>query len=174
MAQETNNLTGPSGHEDPRGLSQNQARILDRENQNSADEEPNREYIIQKITNIITSTLNIDEVYEKFAAELKKLVDFDRVTISVVDLEASTKTLKYIFGLTSSDRPPGTVTPLDNSQTQHVVTTRQTLMGEDTTANPEFTSDLFETRVKLRSSIKTPLISKGRIIGVLGLRSQKA
>jgi len=37
------------------------------------------------VARIITSTLNIDEVYEKFALEVKKLVDFDRMNVNLID-----------------------------------------------------------------------------------------
>jgi len=45
--------------------------------------------LVDEVARIVTSTLNIDEVYEKFALEVKKLVDFDRMNIKLVDLEAN-------------------------------------------------------------------------------------
>ena len=41
--------------------------------------------VLDEIARIITSTLNIDEVYERFTVELQKLVQFDRINIKLVD-----------------------------------------------------------------------------------------
>ena len=54
--------------------------------------------LADQVARIVTSTLNIHEVYEKFALELKKLVDFDRATINVIDHQTQTYTLKYLYG----------------------------------------------------------------------------
>ena len=54
--------------------------------------------LVDEVARIVTSTLNIGEVYEKFTQELKKLVNFDRASINVIDQEAGTATLKFLFG----------------------------------------------------------------------------
>ena len=46
---------------------------------------------------VASSTLDIEEVYERFALEMKKLVDFDRAVIDVIDRESETAILKYRF-----------------------------------------------------------------------------
>ena len=38
-----------------------------------------------QVARIITSTLDLDEVYERFVEEVKKLVDFDNVSINTID-----------------------------------------------------------------------------------------
>lgn len=42
-------------------------------------------------------------MYAKFALELKKLVDFDRANIVLIDPDAGTSTLKYLMALTGRD-----------------------------------------------------------------------
>ena len=37
--------------------------------------------VVDEVARIITSTLDIDQVYEQFALEVKKLVDFDRMSL---------------------------------------------------------------------------------------------
>lgn len=44
--------------------------------------------VIDEVARIVTSTLDIEQVYEDFAREAKKLVDFDRMAINVIDTEA--------------------------------------------------------------------------------------
>ena len=68
--------------------------------------------LVDGVAQIITSTLDIDEVYEKFAEAMNKLVAFNKATINTVDWESRTYTLKYHFGPEQPNRPLGTVTPL--------------------------------------------------------------
>ena len=39
--------------------------------------------VIAEIGRLISSTLDIDEVYERFAAEAKKLIPFDRLAVNL-------------------------------------------------------------------------------------------
>ena len=41
--------------------------------------------LVDGVARIVTATLKIEDVYERFAMEVKKLVDFDRVTIAMID-----------------------------------------------------------------------------------------
>ena len=54
--------------------------------------------LMDEVARIVTSALNIDEVFESFALEMKKLVDFDRASINVIDQDAGTVTLKCLIG----------------------------------------------------------------------------
>jgi len=130
--------------------------------------------VVDEVARIVTSTLEIDQVYEKFAQEMKKLVEFDRVVINVIDLEAGTYTLKYLFGRTRPGRSLGSVTKLADSQNQEVMTTGRTLRRGDFVKDSRFPSDWETAEMGLRSSIMVPLISKGQVIGTLGLRSLRA
>jgi hypothetical protein len=46
--------------------------------------------VADEVARIAASTLDIDQVYQKFAAEVKKLVDFDRISINLIDHAACT------------------------------------------------------------------------------------
>ncbi|MFQ6027484.1 MAG: hypothetical protein ACE5Q6_08335 [Dehalococcoidia bacterium] len=59
--------------------------------------------VVDEVARIITDTLEIDEVYEKFAQEVKKLVDFDRIAINTFDPLANTLTFRYVAGVTPQD-----------------------------------------------------------------------
>ena len=54
--------------------------------------------LVDEVAQIITSTLDIDNVYDQFAKEVKKLVDFDQIAIHVIDSDAGTTFLKYVCG----------------------------------------------------------------------------
>jgi PAS domain S-box-containing protein len=57
-----------------------------------------------EIGRIITSTLTIEKVYKPFAAEVKKIVPFDRVVINMIDSEKGTVQNVYMAGGQIPDR----------------------------------------------------------------------
>ena len=129
--------------------------------------------LVDQVAKIITSTLEPDEVFERFALEVKRLVDFDRANINIIDQEVKTFQVKYLFGESVPGRGTGAIRSLDNTQTHWVVQRCESLNREDIAADPRFPADKDYARTGLRSSIAVPLISKGRAIGVLCLRSHK-
>ncbi len=129
--------------------------------------------VVNELSRVVTSALNIEEVYDKFALELKKLVDFDRAAISLVDLEAGTYVLKYLFGPARPGESVGSVNPIKNITMQRIVTMAQTVVWDDiATGHRSRLRDEF-IKMGLRSRLVVPLISKGKVIGTLGLRSPR-
>lgn len=128
--------------------------------------------ITDGLAQIITSTLNIGDVYERFGQGLKQLVDFDRVIVNSIDQAAGSRTLKYAYGELISALELGSVGPLEGTQNQQVAKTCQTLIRSDFASDAEFPSDVETAQKGLRSSIMVPLISQGEVVGTLGLRSR--
>ena len=60
--------------------------------------------VMAEIGRIISSTLNIDEVYERFAQSVRKLIPFDRIVINTIDIEKGTVTNVYMAGDEVRDR----------------------------------------------------------------------
>ena len=71
--------------------------------------------IMAEIGRIISSTLNIEEVYERFAEEVRKLIPFDRIVINVIDTEKSTVSNVYMAGKGIADRKVEEIYPLKGS-----------------------------------------------------------
>jgi PAS domain S-box-containing protein len=122
---------------------------------------------------IISSTLNIDEVYERFSQETKKLVGFDRMAINIINHEARVFVFKYVSGLVQPGRPVPDVVPLPGTQTEYVMKTGQTLVRADVATDPRFRGDRNMLNSGMRSIMMVPLKSQGRTIGTLSLRSHK-
>jgi PAS domain S-box-containing protein len=144
------------------------SRLYDRL-QASAEEKA----VVDEVARIITSTLDIGQVYEKFAAEMKKLVDFDRVAISVIDHDGATFTPAYMSGVPWEGREVGAVVPLEGSLIERVLLTGWTLLREDLGAGDSFSGDAARLKAGLRTSISVPLFSKDRIGGTLHLLSRR-
>ena len=129
--------------------------------------------LVDEVAQIVTSTLNIDEVYELFALEVRKLVDFDRASINIIDQGAGTVTLKYLFGPAREGRSVGTVSSLQGTENQTVAETGQTLRRVDAAGDPQYPSDPVHGNNGMHATMRTPLFSKGRVIGSMSLRSKQ-
>jgi two-component system cell cycle sensor histidine kinase/response regulator CckA len=128
--------------------------------------------VVDEIARIITSTLNLDQAYEKFALEMPKLLDFDRLSVNIIHHDSYSYELKYLFGQDMPDRQMGDITHLHGSQTEYVMQTRKSIIRADVSERPTFNIDQVLLDVGLHSAIMSPLISKDRVIGVIGLRSR--
>ena len=67
---------------------------------------------VDRVSQIITSTLNIESVYEDFSRELRGLVPFDRLVINVIDYPGERFIFRYISGEAGAHRKPGDSLPL--------------------------------------------------------------
>ena len=129
--------------------------------------------VVDEVARIITSTLDIDRVYEKFALEVKKLVDFDRMNINVIDHEDGVFTVKYLVGEDLPESHVGSVRPMEGSLSKRVADTHRTVIQSDITLIPRSPAGDKHLKMGLRSNAKVPLVTKGKVIGTLGLRSRR-
>ena len=114
----------------------------------------------------------IDEVYEKFASEVRKLVDFDRININIIDPGGEVFTVKNLLGDRQPGRQVGDVIPLAESRTEHIMATGQSMVQDDLSETCE-DADKGLYELGIRSSMAIPLISKEKVIGTLNVRSRK-
>ena len=120
--------------------------------------------VVDEIAQILTSTLDINQVYDRFATEVKKLVEFDRLAVHVIDQPKGTYIVRYLAGLEVPTRPVKTDRSLEGTFAEQLLQTHQTLIS------PHLASgDLLE--VGLKSGMSIPLISSGRIVASLSVLS---
>jgi GAF domain-containing protein len=130
--------------------------------------------LIARIGQVISSTLDIDEVYGRFAQEVSNLVPFDRMSINIIDQEAGIFTIKYLTGQEVEGRRIGAIRNVRGTQTEYLLATGQTVVRDDLIQVPKFETDGAFAGEGLRSGIMVSLVSKGKIIGSLSLRSRLA
>ena len=131
---------------------------------------------VAEIGQIISSTLNLEEVYERFVEEVRKLIPFDRIVINAIDGEKNTVTNLYTAGKGVGDRKTGEPYPLEGSGNAEMVRTKSSLLlqAEDFKEYDHRFPMLQSTfQAGFRSIMNIPLFSKGRVIGGLLLRSFK-
>ena len=133
--------------------------------------------LMAEIGRIISSTLNIDEVYDRFAEEVRKLLSFDRISINIVDAEKNTARSIYIAGVDVAGRRPEDATPLKGTALLDCIRTRSSMLLQSENVEEcitRFPALLPTFQAGLRSIMFVPLISKDQGIGALSLRSFKA
>jgi PAS domain S-box-containing protein len=130
--------------------------------------------IMAEIGRIISSTLNIEDVYGLFAEEVHKLIPFDRIAINIINVQEGTITIAYVTGIEVKDRLKGDIIPLRGSANEEMIHTRSGLLIQ--TENGDELGNRYPTllnniRAGLRSMISVPLISKDQVVGALHFRS---
>ena len=129
--------------------------------------------ILAEISRIVSSTLEIEEVYEKFAEEVRKLIPFDRLAVHVLRPETQSTLVAHIAGAPVAERTKGALIPLAGSFNEAMIQSGASLIlqgGEEEIAarNPSLKMAL---EAGLRSFLSIPLLSRGQIIGLLHFRS---
>ena len=129
--------------------------------------------IMAEIGRIISSTLNIDEVYERFNEEVNKLISFDRISVATINPKSPTVTIAYAWGNKIDGRIQGDVFPIENTTYSKLVANRSGILiqiesEDELKAYPHLLNTF---RAGFRSTISVPLISKNEVIGGLNFRS---
>ncbi len=135
--------------------------------------------IVAEIGRIISSTLDIEEVYEGFAQEVKKIIPFDRISVNMINADDYTNIMTLVSGISIQDRPINEVRPLAGTATEEVWRTRSGLLiqaekeEEIQKVIDRYPRLLASFQSGLRSMISVPLISRDEVIGVLHIRTNK-
>ena len=84
-----------------------QAEAMIRESERKAQVLAQENAAIAEIGRIISLTLDIEEVYSRFAEEVKKLIPYDRLDITSSNFQDQTVIVAYVAGQEVSDRDTG-------------------------------------------------------------------
>ena len=158
-------------------LAQRQAERDLRESEKAAKRLAQENEMIGEIGRIISSTLNIEEVYERFAKKVQEIIPFDSLQINLVNTKDNTRTIRYRAGLQNEERKIGNVVPLAGSVTEQIVCTRSSHIVKATDREDllrQYHGISHPIASGLQSRIGVPLISKDEIIGTLIFRSVKS
>jgi two-component system, cell cycle sensor histidine kinase and response regulator CckA len=133
--------------------------------------------IMAEIGSIINSSLEIDDVYERFTEEVRKLVPFDRIAINLVNLKENCTRIAYVNGIGVTGRDKGDAVTLEGSLSGDVIKRRSGLFiptGEIETYAARYPVFQKTVQTGFRSLMLVPLFSKGEIIAILHFRSTLA
>ena len=135
-----------------------------------SEEKAQQMAVLREVSRIIGSSLDVRDVYHAFTAEIKKIIDFDRASIALVEGD------KLTFFAVSSDVPTelgdGVTIPLKDSVTAWVVENKRTNIETDFVQGAQFPINGKHLESGLRSAIRVPIFSKGEVFGTFNLSSR--
>jgi diguanylate cyclase (GGDEF)-like protein/PAS domain S-box-containing protein len=147
-----------------------------RRNRETAERLAEEVAIIAEIGRLISSTLDIDEVYGLVAAETGKLIPFDRLSVNLHNPRENTMTVVYVSGLDVPGRRPGDSFPLKGSVSEALIRMRTGMINGPADADKttgRFPVLVHDVGAGMRSLMSVPLISRDEVIGTLHFRAKK-
>jgi two-component system cell cycle sensor histidine kinase/response regulator CckA len=132
--------------------------------------------VLANIGRVISSTLDIEEVYERFATEARKLIPFDRIAVYLHSLHEGTVKVAYVSGEEIPGRHRGDSFPLKNSMSDVLIKTRESLLDyseADAEMHRKFHDDNTPSmHTMVPSLLRIPLIYRDEVIGLLHFGSK--
>ena len=136
---------------------------------------PNEIEALAEIGRIISSSLDIDDVYQRLAQQVRRLIRFDRMSVFVVDFAQGTASTAYTIGVEMPGWEPGVTHPWPGTGAAAIIRTGAEVVAESSEpGSPPGKHPLAERSLRrpaLRSTLQVPLISNDHAIGVLALDS---
>jgi len=127
--------------------------------------------VINRSSTIITSSLNIQEIYDSFIMELKNVVDVSWAAITIAEENDI-----YFLALSSeigSAWDVGERIPIKGTATDLMATYKKPIVEPDLLKETRFATSIYQRKQGVRSVAYLPLISKGRVLGSLVIASLK-
>jgi PAS domain S-box-containing protein len=135
------------------------------------------EAVMAEIGRILGSTLTIEDVYERFSDEVRKIISFDRITITRIVPEKASVQILYTSGPMVPERKLETEYPLAGTISEKIVHSKKGVAfapnTEDELAS-SYPTILPMWKAGFRSFLLVPLISRDDVIGTLVLSSYTA
>ena len=133
------------------------------------EDKAERMAVTAELTKIIGSRLDIEEVFDAFAAGVRKLVDAAQIGIDIVEVDKV-----RVFAVSSEadgEIKAGGFLPLMGSATEWVWKNKRSIVEADLAQRRQFASDEIYFKGGVRSAIHIPLFSKGEVFGTFKLLS---
>ena len=132
--------------------------------------------VLAEIGRIVSSSMDIKEVYEAFSEKVRNVIPFDRMSLSFANYDRGTMAPTWVVGTDVHGRREGDDFPMENSLAGQVVRTKEPYMLEaDTEPDLEtrFPGLMPVYRAGMLSFMAVPLISRDLVIGVLRVASKE-
>jgi len=127
---------------------------------------------VNRLTRVIGASLDLDEVYQTFAAEVGRLVRYDRMALVLENKgDHGLKVLRLTADQPAIGWPEGSYAIGEGTGIGWVMSQRTPHIEQDLAESKQFTEDESLLQAGIRSCIRLPLIAKGKAIGGLCLDS---
>ena len=127
--------------------------------------------VINRSSTIITSSLDIQAIYDSFIEELKKVVDVSWAAIVLIE-----ENDLYFLALSSeigSAWQIGERIPIKGTATEWIATHKKAIVESDLSQESRFATAEYHLKHGVRSIAYLPLIAKGKVIGSLVVASRQ-
>ena len=127
--------------------------------------------LINRLAGVITSSLNIHDVYDAFVAGLREVLDVDYTMVALIDED------ELVFSAISTEVgsawKTGSRTNLSSTPTEWIATHKKSLLESDLIQDSIFPTGAEFIKRGIRSIVYLPLITKGEVIGSLTVASRR-
>jgi diguanylate cyclase (GGDEF)-like protein/putative nucleotidyltransferase with HDIG domain len=127
--------------------------------------------LINRLSNVIISSLNIKDVYGAFVAELKQVVNVNWASIALI--EGEELRFEVLSSEIGSTWQAGEKIPLEGTGTEWVAKKKKALFEPDLSKNSRFYTGQEHLRWGVRSIVYLPLVVKNEAIGSLIIASRE-
>lgn len=127
--------------------------------------------VINRSSAIITSSLDIQRIYDSFILELNKVVDVSWAAITLI--EENEVRLFAISSKIGSAWQVGERLPIKGSSSEWVATHKKPIIESDLSAESLFPMDKYHLQQGIHSVVYMPLIAKEEVIGSLIVASSQ-
>jgi diguanylate cyclase (GGDEF)-like protein/putative nucleotidyltransferase with HDIG domain len=127
--------------------------------------------LINQLAAIMTSSLDIREIYDDFVKELSKVMDVDLAAIALI--EGDELNLLALTSELGSTWQTGDRLPLQGTATEWAVTHKAPLIESDLTEESRFWTGKSHLKQGIQSMVFLPLMVKDKAIGSLSLGSRR-
>ena len=129
--------------------------------------------VVDEIARIMTSTLDLEQVYEQFFDELKTIVHFDLANVVLMNEESGMMDMAFVSDPDRSSYQRGDSIELAGTIFNRVMEDRRAVIIDDLSQPNDYRPFKKNDRNVILSLIQTPLISEERVIGGFNLFSRK-
>ena len=167
-------------YQDLEGQVADRTKELSEANESLATEIVDRQRLAQEsqlmaeIGQVISSSLEIEEVYERFAALVRGNLPFDWIAINTVDVHQDTLTLVQVAGMEMPNLMAGMCMPLAGTFTEQVIQSPEGVIFQPDNLDQPNSLSLVLTpffQAGCCSFLGVPLVYRGKAIGILNLAS---
>lgn len=129
--------------------------------------------LMQKLDRAITVSLRISDVYYAFASHVARMLNYDHMSIALLDKDALRVTYVNNKHAEMSALPVDMLLPYQASAAGWVTGHRQPLMRHNVAADSHFVEDEQLVRDRIKAHMIIPLSIKGKVIGTWNLGSRE-
>ncbi len=121
--------------------------------------------LLNRVATVVTSSLDMNDTFDGFARELKKVVPLDYAAVALAD--GDRVKLEAVYGEVSAKDLAAMSHSLQGTATEWIMRHRRSINQPDLHAVTTFWPDVHYAREGIRSLVHAPLIVRDQVVGTL-------